>query len=195
MKFGKYFFAWTIFLIGALSTISSTAAIWNQKCLTYPILKKQVCNQTIMIQPGADAVLPVEGGEIELSLAGTDLKDIASVSLYKSKLGNKWIKGNLICRLNTPEETLIRLKGSWKLESPDQVLWVSVELSSDANIDHKVMIHCTKIISVSGEVVPADLNPNIPFRLGVAVRQSGQDGVNTSRIPGLVTALDGSLIM
>ena len=66
-------------------------------------------------------------------------------------------------------------------------LWVSVTLKENIDLTHRVGIQCEKMITNKRKLhIPN--SENEPLRTGVALRQHGQDGVHTSRIPGLATS-------
>ena len=72
--------------------------------------------------------------------------------------------------------------------------WLSVRLTTKADIDRTLRATCTSLKFSNGKT--HDLQPakGVRHRLGVAVRLGGQDGVHTSRIPGLATTPKGTLI-
>ena len=61
-------------------------------------------------------------------------------------------------------------------------------------MSHRVQVACTSIITSLGKTEIINDRPLVALRTGVAVRQWGQDGVNTSRIPGVVTSKKGTLL-
>ena len=76
--------------------------------------------------------------------------------------------------------------------SDTTVFWVAVKLKDTVCLDHKVYAKCEKIETSSGRLrVPE--NGHSPMRAGVAVRKKNQDGVASSRIPGLAAGVDGTL--
>ena len=57
----------------------------------------------------------------------------------------------------------------------------------------RVNLNCTDVTFDSGKVHLGTVYPE-GLRTGIALRKSKQDGVNTSRIPGLVTSRKGTLL-
>ncbi len=80
-----------------------------------------------------------------------------------------------------------------KLQSGVNQLWIRCRLKRSANIDHRVAVSCRQLKFSNGQTVQLNPAPTIQ-RLGVAVRDAGDDGVHTFRIPGLVTTNQGTLI-
>lgn len=132
--------------------------------------------------------------EFAFSLAGTaDLNDIESVSLY---LGNE--KGlpdveKQIGKAMPPAGELV-FKDGFQANADTLVVWVSMKLKSDIDLSHRVNATCTGIVTSLGRVDLSGVGTSKGLRTGVAVRQHKQDGVHTSRIPGLATTKKGTLI-
>lgn len=74
-------------------------------------------------------------------------------------------------------------------------IWFSGVLKNDANIDNLVSFTCTKLITTNKQEYL--VNPDVSFlpkRLGIALRKAGDDGINTYRIPGIITTNAGTLV-
>ncbi len=67
-------------------------------------------------------------------------------------------------------------------------------LAADAKLSDRVDVTVTKASAAGAAVAVSDNQPGRTLRVGYALRQAGQEGVNTYRIPGLITAKDGSVI-
>lgn len=72
-------------------------------------------------------------------------------------------------------------------------LWISCRLNKKADIDHRVGVSCQKVSFSDGKTIKLNQAPSIQ-RMGVALRNGGDDGVHTYRIPGLATTNKGTLI-
>ncbi len=87
----------------------------------------------------------------------------------------------------------VDIKGSLKLKAGKHYCWVSVTLN-----DHVDLLHLVRASAITAtfdkKEVKITNSSTFPLRIGYAVRQHNQDGVHTSRIPGLATAKDGSLL-
>lgn len=84
--------------------------------------------------------------------------------------------------------------GKQTLRSGANYFWLSVKLSERADIDRIVKTSCTFLKFSDGYTHKPQSAAGAAHRLGVAVRQGGQGGVHTCRIPGLATTLKGTLI-
>jgi len=89
----------------------------------------------------------------------------------------------------------LKFEGEQLLADGRNTFAVSVELDDDADIDGKVAVHCKMVTLSSGEQLsPADAAGPNTHRIGVALRQRGQDKSDAYRIPGLATTNKGTLI-
>jgi sialidase-1 len=88
----------------------------------------------------------------------------------------------------------ISFNGSTELSAGENTIWISGEPRSNARLGSSVSATCSHI-QINGEtwLVTPDKAPIIQ-RIGVALRQAGQDDVHTYRIPGLATTTKGTLI-
>lgn len=81
----------------------------------------------------------------------------------------------------------------FELAEGENTVWVACRLNEDADIDHRVGAQVRQVSFSNGQTIRLDDEPSMQ-RLGVAVRQRGDDGVHTFRIPGLATTNHGTLI-
>ena len=82
---------------------------------------------------------------------------------------------------------------SCQLAEGVNTFWVTGRIRKGADIDGRVGAVCTQVQFSNGQKVALDAKPSIQ-RMGVAVRQAGDAGVHTYRIPGLATTNEGTLI-
>lgn len=136
---------------------------------------------------------------ITVSTAGTsNIHDIKTVRLYyygKDSLpGNmETTKAKLFSSADVTGKE-IELRGDLALSNGDNYFWLSYELDDHANLDG---LADAKVLSVKLDRKNIPLDPpanDIKHRIGIALRKHGMDGINTSRIPGLVTTNKGTLI-
>ncbi|WP_286845344.1 BNR-repeat neuraminidase N-terminal domain-containing protein, partial [Proteiniphilum sp. UBA5346] len=82
-----------------------------------------------------------------------------------------------------PTATKITFSNHFTVTEDTTILWVSVTLKKSIDLSHKIKIRCEEIVTDRGKlkILPHDAKE---LRAGVALRQHGQDGVHTSRIPG-----------
>jgi sialidase-1 len=130
--------------------------------------------------------------KIVLSVSGsTDPSDVVSVGIYGADskgmidTASVFSEARIECGLAVLRKDIRCLIG--------QRLWIGVKLKRYADLDHRIVVDCISILSGDGPV-KIQKTPVNPLRIGVAVRSHGQNGVNTSRIPGLVTTKKGTLL-
>jgi len=84
-------------------------------------------------------------------------------------------------------------EGACELAEGANVIWISGKISKEANIDHRIGMTCQRVTFSNG--MSRDFDPSSSMqRLGIALRNAGDDGVHTYRIPGLARTNKGSLI-
>jgi len=79
------------------------------------------------------------------------------------------------------------------LREGTNILWVTGQLTDSADIDRSPGVHCKSLTFSNGQTLNIN-DASSPQRMGVALRQRGDDNVHTFRIPGLATTNQGSLI-
>ena len=67
---------------------------------------------------------------------------------------------------------------SGRLADGDNIVWLAGQLRTNANIDHQVAAVLREVSFSNGDTVTLDAPPS-PQRVGVALRQRNDDGVNT----------------
>ncbi|MCA9175201.1 MAG: exo-alpha-sialidase [Planctomycetales bacterium] len=143
---------------------------------------------------------PISLSELQATLTGTtSLDNMFGIELLHSVGANSQLANSKqLVTVDSPKSTsqVVELK-----LSPDapplaegvNYFWIACSLHPDANVDHRVGADCTELRFSNGQTV--DLKPiTSAQRIGVAVRQGGDDGAHTYRIPGLATTNRGTLI-
>lgn len=131
--------------------------------------------------------------KVTLSLEGTtDISDIDKVMLFRTGENDKLETDHPVGEVQ-PTATKITFSNHFTVTEDTTILWVSVTLKGSIDLSHKIKIRCEEIVTDRGKlkILPHDAKE---LRAGVALRQHGQDGVHTSRIPGLATSKKGTLM-
>lgn len=131
--------------------------------------------------------------KVTLSLEGTtDISDIDKVMLFRAGENDKLETDHPVGEVQ-PTATKITFSNHFTVTEDTTILWVSVTLKGSIDLSHKIKIRCEEIVTDRGKlkILPHDAKE---LRAGVALRQHGQDGVHTSRIPGLATSKNGTLM-
>lgn len=144
----------------------------------------------ITVAEGEDLTLD----ELTISLAGTsDLSDLAAVAVFVGEMPAGFSTEVPFGESAAPAET-IRVVGSRRLRPGRHVFWLAGTLRETASLDHRVRAECVEVRTAQGICRPTSRGPRRGQRIGVALRQAGQDGVHTSRIPVLATTPRGTLL-
>lgn len=89
----------------------------------------------------------------------------------------------------------VRLQAPVQLVPGKNYCYVSMEIAGGASLDlTKTFQAGVKGVSVNGKQLEISQTGTTSKRLGVLVRNSGQEGIATYRIPGLVTTKKGTLV-
>ena len=136
---------------------------------------------------GTVGARPVVEG-FRVSTAGTDdLSDIAGVSVLL--LGKPFGEKDELAPARDLE-----FSGNSPISSGEHVFRISYRLNPSASLDRTVDASCSEI-KIDGKWHKiANPSPEGRKRIGFALRQQSQDGVNSTRIPGLATTNAGTLI-
>ena len=134
--------------------------------------------------------------EVEVGFDGTtDRGDVEAIIL---RIGDSWDGSTTRTLLETPMPgagaVILELpEGTATLSSGRNDLWVGCRLSGNVDIDHLVGAEIRSLAFADGDEFEFKASV-APQRLGVALRQGGQDGIHTARIPGIVTTNAGTLV-
>ena len=154
-----------------------------------PVLALKQTNKSAQIDLVHHDAKPYILKSVMLLLTGTEnLSDITKVSVFQN---NKEIGSNVLTigkkRYNIPIDLNLRVnEDSLSLD-------IHLTLKDTIALSNKIRIEEIRINTSEGRVTVTPGSPAI-LRVGLALRQKMQDGVHTSRIPGLITTSQGTLI-
>lgn len=130
---------------------------------------------------------------LSFSLHGTDnIEDIEYAALYEAKKNGLIDTKRELARTSCSSEGIVF--ENIALERDTVACWLALHLRDTIDLDGKIRIMPEHVKTEKGAVLLFDVVCK-PLRTGVAVRQHGQDGVHTSRIPGLITSKNGTLLL
>jgi len=130
----------------------------------------------------------------------TDRNNIKSIRIYATGESPKFAPENLFAGYSGSTSDEIELSGEKTLNAGENHFWISCILNEPVPLAHKLDAQCLRLdIQGHGSETPDITSPagtlaiaNAPQK--TVVRQRGDDGVNTYRIPGLATATNGAVI-
>lgn len=98
-----------------------------------------------------------------------------------------------ICAV-VPNSDRVTLPAKFQLSPTDSYFYISIQVSSSEvrSIADPIGVSIDKVYADGSNVLSAPVAAS--HNLGVSVRQAGDDGVYAYRIPGIVTACDGTLV-
>lgn len=156
----------------------------------YPVLTLKEYNPVLHLQLIRNGEENYRLETMDFTLSGSTCPDdVASASLYLDETCEE------VCATAQP----VKEKLSFKIDRAVNVDTLACRLTlqlkdNAAQATNKIQISCDKIDTDLGLVDINHLPLAKPLRTGVALRQSGQDEVHTSRIPGLTTSTKGTLL-
>lgn len=153
-----------------------------------PVLTLKKTNPTLEVEFITDK--PTQVKEIVLELGGaSDLRDVKSVWVGYSDGAKKFTPENSFSMAQNPHKRMV-FRGD--LEVKDTLYFtVFVQLNDEVDLLGKLTVECVGIKTNRGY---QRVEGRGEYRLGVALRQRGDDGVDTYRIPGIATTNNGTLI-
>ncbi|HMU47324.1 MAG TPA: exo-alpha-sialidase [Chitinophagaceae bacterium] len=130
--------------------------------------------------------------KISCTINAPGLSEVQKVDAYVA--GETFATTNLIGTVS-PSSATFDIPVTANLQSGIHYIWLSVVLKNDAPLNNKIELHATKLIDASSKELTIDQSSSFYTKLtGVAVRQAGDENVNTYRIPGIVQTDRGTLL-
>ena len=131
--------------------------------------------------------------QVTLTLSGSsDPADITEIMLFASDGKGRPDTGRPLGSSRAPAGKVI-IPTHLTVDADTLSFWVTVTLREPVDLTHRVAVRCSEIVTDKGKVKIATGNGK-PLRTGVALRRHNQEGVHTSRIPGLATSKQGTLL-
>ena len=166
---------------------------WVLERPVIPVLVKKPANPVMKITLIRTDNQPYVIRQIDLDLLGsTNVADIVSVAIYGAKKNGLIDTSRLLCNA-LPATQKMSFTNEVQVNQDSLSFWVAVTLKDTVSLDHRVQVNCNRVKTTKGNLKILDKTSK-PLRVGVAVRQNGQDGCISSRIPGLATSNKGTLL-
>ncbi len=171
----------------------------TERTYTVPVLMDQEINVVKRLQIDSEDDRRNIKGEILLRLDARSAEVIDEIGVWyihgdTSLFNRNSIKKYSLLLKSRAKEGNNRLFFNSNLTKGSNSIWITLSTKTVENIEVPFSIGWDKF-SINKQNFDEVLNRSMSeHRLGVAVRRHGQGGIHTSRIPGLITAKDGSLI-
>lgn len=121
------------------------------------------------------------------------VKHIRAVRVYRMGAASAFDTSTILSEVRNPDRRC-RIPLDISVEDSTR-LWLSIELNPESDITRTYRIECLGMETDAGMLRPATGSSSGGLlRAGYALRKHGDDGVDTYRIPGLATTLNGTLL-
>ncbi len=158
-----------------------------------PVLTMKEANPVLKIELIRTQPIKYSLREITLELQGTtEINDIDKVGLYHANAKGMIDADKPLLAPIAGSET-VTFNTDIQVETDTFSLWVSLKLKNKIDLSHRFSVTCINMKTDKSKIKVPE-TPSTGLRAGVAVRQHMQDGVHTSRIPGLATSPKGTLL-
>jgi len=160
-----------------------------------PVLSMKETNPVMRLQFVKNNLAECTLDGITFSLEGTtNTADISSVRLYRTDSKGRFKTDDLLAEASLKDGKAV-FHNKIVFISDTLTCWLAVGLQDKVNLTNRIQLSCQQIETSDGLVtLPKSTVQKEPLRVGVAIRQHKQDGVHTSRIPGLATSKKGTLL-
>lgn len=185
-------------LLVSCTTVKETDQVTAQVSdFEMPVLLRKANNKvaklTVQLDDSA-AEKTLVGINLEIlgNLPFTSIESISVVSDTTDKVDFK--KAELFGSVSQGNQA-IAIQGKLPLSEDPQNMWVSLSLKEGTDITKTTGVTITSLEFEDGSKLSLDTakEPHL-LKLGIALRNKGDDDVHTYRIPGLTTTNDGTLI-
>jgi len=180
------------FNLASCSSVPEKSPFIHQKVFNYPVLKGKPNNPLIRIEIEGSETLKTATA-FKLNLGNTPLSNLKTVHIFYSGPDSTFVDTLQFGKSMNPGK-LISVKGIQELSKVKNYFWISCELSEQVDMLSKVNVSLEYVEIDHQKLTPLNIAANNEFRLGVAVRQQGEDDVHTYRIPGLTSTKKGTLL-
>lgn len=159
-----------------------------------PVLKELTVNPVLRVAvsiPSGNSEQQYK--KINCTLNADAISSIQKIDVYLTG-GEPFSNANSVASLS-PLAASFDVVVNLNLKPGIHFIWFSIVLNSDAPIDNKIELRCTKLFDYAGKELPVKQDNSVyARRTGVAIRKAGDDNVNTYRIPGIATTDKGTLL-
>ena len=196
MKFIKIYTLVLLLLILCMPQVFAAQAVTvSSSSPVVPVLKGLESNQLlrlrIYISAGQQGI-PFH--KISARLNATGLAAVEKIDLYFTDAEPFFAEKNKLATV-IPSAIDLNIPVKLILKPGLHYIWFSAKLKASANIDSKIEFHVNQVEGLnSKKYTVTEEGTAYSKRLGIAVKRGGENGINTFRIPGMVTTDRGTLI-
>ncbi|MBS1487782.1 MAG: exo-alpha-sialidase [Bacteroidetes bacterium] len=140
-----------------------------------------------------DGHAPVKYNSILCTLNSSAVADLQNLQVYSTGVTPAFGTGNMVTTV-APSDSSFAIPVNLSLTGGINHFWIAGELKPTASLAHQVVLHATQFVTSTNSTEAVHEYGNFGTRIGMALRKSGDNGVDTYRIPGLTTTDKGTLI-
>ena len=149
---------------------------WVLERPVIPVLVKKPANPVMKITLIRTDNQPYVIRQIDLDLLGsTNVADIVSVAIYGAKKNGLIDTSRLLCNA-LPATQKMSFTNEVQVNQDSLSFWVAVTLKDTVSLTHRISVNCSRIKTSRGELKVSNKDV-VPLRVGMALRQKGQDGI------------------
>ena len=159
-----------------------------------PVLKGLAANPLIRLTIDVPATISNKKYQrIHCNINAASVGDIQKIDVYQT--GNTAFATDNLLTSCSQLSSSFDIPVNLTAQPGVSFIWLSAVLKDGAAVNKKIEVHCTQLTDDAGNAssVVETISPYAKLS-GFAVRRAGDDGVNTFRIPGIITTDKGTLI-
>lgn len=202
MKFKNSSFLLFLFSFFFFENSSAQHYKGSQRAFVIPVVKEKMFTSLLRITIMPISMHDAAGylKQITLDFGNTFIEnEISSIKVYcntdSSYLTEEKIFQSGLFAMGASQDiknNKLELRGNLRLMKDTNYVWIGMSLKKSAKVGN---IFSLKVSDILIDEQSLELDGNVSlFRIASAVRQSMQDNVQTSRIPGIATATNGDLL-
>lgn len=180
-----------VLLLWSLTTIAQTnpeIEVWYP---VYPVLEGKTHNPVARVNIQAQS----GGQQLNEIVVGVEEKQgknsISKAQVFYTGKDSVFTTGRLFAEIGAGKN--MRFKDGLPLQKGDNYLWISLQPAKRMSPKDRFTVQVNTVIIDGKKHTIQEKNPHL-LHTGIALRQHGEDGVDTYRIPGLITTNQGTLI-
>ncbi len=190
---------WLLIVIGSLCCaprmqVSNYEATASSTSPAIPLFKGFSVNPMVRIAVTVPAQKEVSYQTLEGTLSQSALAAIEKLDVFFTDTVSSFSARNLMGSVN-PSSNRFSIPITINWQPGVQYIWLSAVLKNDADINGFIEVHATELNdNQNNKLTISEDASAYKKRIGTVVRKAGDDGVNTYRIPGIITTDKGTLI-
>lgn len=178
------------------SAVAQKSISVTQSQFQIPVLVAKKQNPIVRLKVEVPAGSSTSLMELTVDLSGTTrLTDITSIEIIYNGADSVITRGpQHVFGSAQGGRNKVNISGNLQLDAGTHYLWASYTLAEDTDLLGRIGGAFERVSLDGQSLAPKWVGQPVLLRPGVAVRQHMQEGVHTSRIPGLATTNKGTLL-